>query len=171
MSSIFGEHTHKTKLGKFFHTLVHILLYLWQLPQNLAGLMYKVILRGEKRILKQRSTAFFVAPTMNGGVSLGNYIFLSEKSGLREPVYDHEFGHCIQSRILGPIYLPIVGLCSGIHCLTYSGKGSYYDYWTERWANKLGGIEGYAGEYHYHKPGVIYTTAKALNDFYKEHFK
>ena len=48
-----------------------------------------IVLRGEKRILKQRSTAFYVAPTMNGGVSLGNYIFLSERSGLKEPAYDN----------------------------------------------------------------------------------
>ena len=91
-----------------------------------------IVLRGEKRILKQRSTAFYVAPTMNGGVSLGNYIFLSERSGLKEPAYDHEFGHCIQSRILGPLYLPIVGLCSGIHCLFHNRKNNYYEFWTEK---------------------------------------
>lgn len=131
MSSILKEHQHKTKFGKFLHILGHIILYIWQLPQNLAGLGYKIILRGEKRILKQRSTAFYVAPTMNGGVSLGNYIFLSEKSGLKEPVYDHEFGHCIQSRILGPLYLPTVGLCSGLHCMFHNSANNYYDFWTE----------------------------------------
>lgn len=62
MSSILKEHQHKTKFGKFLHTLVHILLYIWQLPQNLAGLIYKIILKGEKRILKQRSTAFMWLP-------------------------------------------------------------------------------------------------------------
>ena len=132
MSSILKEHQHKTKFGKFLHILGHIILYIWQLPQNLAGLGYKIILRGEKRILKQRSTAFYVAPTMNGGVSLGNYIFLSEKSGLREPVYDHEFGHCIQSRILGPLYLPIVGLCKGLHCMIHKRTHNNYNFWTEK---------------------------------------
>lgn len=170
MSSILKEHQHKTKFGKFLHILVHIFLYIWQLPQNLAGLIYKVIFKGEKRILKQRSTAFYVAPTMNGGVSLGNYIFLSEKSGLREPVYDHEFGHCIQSRILGPLYLPIVGLCSGLHCMLHKRTNNYYDFWTEKWANKLGGIEGYAGEYHYHKDGIIRTAYSELKAFYDKHF-
>lgn len=107
---------------------------------------------------------------MNGGVSLGNYIFLSERSGLKEPAYDHEFGHCIQSRILGPLYLPIVGLCSGIHCLFHNRKNNYYEFWTEKWANKLGGIDGYAGEYHYHKDGVIRTVYSKLKDFYDKHF-
>lgn len=170
MSSILKEHSHKTKLGKLLHTLVHVLLYIWQLPQNLVGLIYMIILKGEKRIVKQRNTAFYVAPTMNGGVSLGNYIFLSERSGLKEPAYDHEFGHCIQSRILGPLYLPIVGLCSGLHCLFHNRKNNYYEFWTEKWANKLGGIEGYEGEYHYHKDGVIRTVYSELKDFYDKHF-
>lgn len=170
MSSVLEEHSHKTKLGKLLHILVHIILYIWQLPQNLVGLVYMIILRGEKRIIKQRSTAFYVAPTMNGGVSLGNYIFLSKYSGLKEPAYDHEFGHCIQSRILGPLYLPIVGLCSGIHCLFHTRKNNYYEFWTEKWANKLGGIDGYAGEYHYHKDGVIRTVYSKLKDFYDKHF-
>lgn len=170
MSSILKEHSHKTKLGKLLHTLVHVLLYIWQLPQNLAGLIYMIILRGEKRILKQRGIVFYVAPTMNGGVSLGNYIFLSERSGLKEPAYDHELGHCIQSRILGPLYLPIVGLCSGLHCLFHNRKNNYYEFWTEKWANKLGGIEGYVGEYHYHKDGVIRTVYSELKDFYNKHF-
>lgn len=170
MSSILKEHSHKTKFGKFLHTLVHIFLYIWQLPQNFAGLIYRIVLKGEKRSLKQRNTAFYVAPTMNGGVSLGNYIFLSEKSGLKEPVYDHEFGHCIQSRILGPLYLPTVGLCSGLHCLFHNSANNYYDFWTEKWANKLGGVEGYAGEFHYHKDGVIRTAYTELKAFYGKHF-
>lgn len=41
MSSILKEHQHKTKFGKLLHILVHIILYIWQLPQNLAGLGYK----------------------------------------------------------------------------------------------------------------------------------
>lgn len=144
---------------------LYFILYLWQLPQNLLGLLYKLILRGERRILVDKANYFFVAPTISGGVSLGNYIFLSKGNAVKEPVYDHEFGHSIQSRILGPLYLPIVGLCSGIHYLTYSGNGNYYDYWTERWANKLSGIEGYNGEFHYHKPGIIHTTYSRLKSF------
>lgn len=154
----------------FLHSIVFVILWTWQLPQNIVGFLYKIILRGEKRIHKQRGTAFYVAPTMNGGVSLGNYIFISERSGLRGPVYDHEFGHCIQSRILGPLYLLTVGLCSGLHCLFHRYSHNYYDFWTERWANKLGGIEGYSGEYHYHKEGVIRTVYSELKTFCDKYF-
>lgn len=141
------------------------LLYLWQLPQNIVGLIYKLILSREEQVLEQRGTAFFVAPTMNGAVSLGNYVFISKWVIDKEAVYDHEFGHCIQSRILGPLYLPIVGLFSGIHCMLYSGDGTYYKFWTEAWANKLGGIEGYTGEYHFHKEGKIHTVVSHLKKY------
>lgn len=154
-------------MPKAVRILVYILLYIWQLPQNLAGLIYLIILRGEKKILKQRNSTFYIAPTPSGGVSLGNYVFLSKYSGLEEPVYDHEFGHCIQSRILGPFYLLTVGICSGIHYLLHDSSHNYYDFWTERWANKLGGIEGYSGEYHYHKDGIIATVYKDLKEFYE----
>lgn len=149
-------------MKKILNYLIYILLWIWQLPQNLVALVYRLILSKERKVLKQRNASFWVAPTMSGGVSLGNYVFISERSKVIEPVYDHEFGHCIQSRILGPFYLPIVGLCSGIHCLLYDGVGNYYDFWTERWANKLGGIEGYKGEYHFHKEGAIHTIYSKL---------
>lgn len=135
-----------------------VLLYIWQLPQNLVGLFMLWYYRGERRVRKENGTAFYVVPSMKGGFSMGRYIFISKNSILREPVYDHEYGHTRQSRRLGWLYLPIVGLCSGIHCLCYNGKGGYYNYWTERWANKLGGIEGYSGQYHYHKEGLIHTV-------------
>lgn len=145
------------------NNFLFILLWIWQLPQNLCGLLIKLYFKGEKKMLKQRGTAFYVAPTMNGGISLGNYIFISVKSGDREPVYDHEFGHCIQSRILGPFYVLVVGIPSLVHAMCCS-KENYYHFYTEKWANKLGGIEGYRGEKHFHKDGVIYTTYQDLRE-------
>lgn len=153
---------------KVKEVVIYILLYIWQLPQNIFALVFILLSRGEKVILKQKYTRFYIAPTMNGGISLGNYIFLSKKSGLKEPIYDHEFGHCIQSRLLGPLYLPIIGICSGIHALTYNGEGNYHDFWTERWANKLGGVPGYKGESHFYKEGVIHTVYKELLNKYKK---
>lgn len=154
--------------GEFLYRLINTFLYLWQLPQNLVGLVYMIILKGEKVILDQRRTCFYIAPTMSGGVSFGRYVFLSKESGSVEAAYDHEFGHCIQSRILGPLYLLIVGIPSGLHCLLHDESKNYYDFWTEKWANKLGGIDGYSGEYHYHKEGKIRTVYKDLVNFLKD---
>lgn len=58
MSSVLEEHSHKTKLGKLLHILVHIILYIWQLPQNLVGLVYMIILRGEKGSLNKEALLF-----------------------------------------------------------------------------------------------------------------
>ena len=114
-----------------------LLLYIWQLPQNLVGLLLRAIYKGydsnyEDAIVR-RST------TMSGGISLGKYIILSNK---REKSIRHEWGHCIQSKILGWLYLPIVGLWSGLHCAFCKCiKHSYYDIWCEKWADKLGGVQ------------------------------
>ena len=57
----------------------------------------------------------------------------------------HEFGHTIQSLVLGPLYLPVIGLPSAIWLNTpqlsrrrRNAESSYYAFFTERWANHLG---------------------------------
>lgn len=79
--------------------VISFLLYLWQLPQNLVGLVYMLMLitKGEKRILEQRGATFYTSPSISGGVSLGNYVFISPEVVNKDPVYYHEFGHCIHS--------------------------------------------------------------------------
>ena len=147
----------------FLHGLGQVLLFIWQLPQNLVGLLYMLLLSKEKCIFVQRGIRFYIAPTMNGGVSLGMFVFISDNSAYKQACYDHEFGHCRQSRILGPLYLPTVGLCSGLHCVFHNSiNGSYYDFWTERWANKLGGVPSYAGSGA--EEGLIYTTYAYLKE-------
>ena len=127
-------------------------LYLWQLPQNLLGLLFLLVLR-HQLVHEQDGRRFYVARAMRGAISLGDYIILSESSTRRKPVYDHEYGHTVDSRRWGWLYLPVIGLCSGLHCLLYDRATNYYDYWTERRANRFGGIEGYAGEFEY--PGGV----------------
>lgn len=52
-------------------------------------------------------------------------------------------GHAKQSRLLGPLYLIVIGLPSilwaGIHGKVAPRK-SYYWFYTERWADRLGGV-------------------------------
>lgn len=149
------------------NTLINILLYIWQLPQNLIGLAMLIYFRGEKRVHAQRGCKFYIAPKMSGGISLGKYIILSPKKLQFQCVFDHEYGHSVQSRYLGWLYLPIVGLCSIVHAATYNGCDNYYIFWTERWANRLGGVDGYAGESDYHAEGLIHTTYAYLINLYK----
>lgn len=117
--------------------MLKVLSYIWCIPQNLLGLLFLLFIRGEERHTLN-GISFYYAKDFRGGISLGRYIILGDK---RERSVRHEFGHCIQSRMLGPLYLIVVGLPSLIHAwLCKCDDHSYYDYWCERWADKLGGV-------------------------------
>ena len=101
-----------------------------------------------------------------GGISLGLFAFAGlnpDKMRMkRKPrieltpelcrkILVHEYGHCVQSLVLGPLYLPIVGILS----LAWAGlpplrkwrkknKISYAWFFIERWANVWG--EKFTGE-------------------------
>ena len=119
-----------------------ILLYIWQLPQNLLGLLFLLFIRGEQKH-SLGSIYFYYADSFLGGISLGQYIILGHET---EKSIRHEYGHCLQSKILGPLYLLVIGLLSfswagllRLKCV--ANKWSYYAFPTEKWANKLGGVE------------------------------
>lgn len=115
-----------------------ILLYLWQLPQNILGLVFLLFIKGEEKH-RLGSIRFYYSANFNGGISLGNYIIVCSKN---DKSIRHEYGHCIQSRILGWLYLLVVGIPSIVHAwLCECESHSYYDIWTEKWADKLGGVK------------------------------
>ena len=114
-----------------------ILLYLWCLPQNLLGLLLRTVYKGKDSLYEdaivRRSTK------MRGGISLGKYIVINQFSSKKTVM--HEYGHCRQSKYLGWLYLPVIGLQSILHAaLCKCKKHSYYDYPVEKWADKLGGV-------------------------------
>lgn len=118
-------------------TLKNVLLYLWQLPQNLVGLILLVCLKGEKKHTF-KDVEFYYCPGFSGGISLGKYIILGNKN---EKSIKHEYGHCVQSIILGWLYLIVVGLPSILHCwLCDHERHFYYSFYTEKWADKLGKV-------------------------------
>ena len=79
------------------------------------------------------------------GMSLGLFIFSpDEESEQAEQIRIHEYGHCIQSLLLGPGYL-IVGLISVIwanhphfRALRREKKLPYTSCFVESWASKWG---------------------------------
>jgi hypothetical protein len=125
--------------------LTAVLLQVWQLPQNLLGFLVGIFLKGKRRLPGvpgiPPSIRFVGARNMYGGISLGNFVYL------RPPVYEkmvrHEYGHCLQSRLLGPFYLLVIGLPSLLWALWWHPGRSvgYYTFYTERWADRLGGVE------------------------------
>ncbi|MBR2085647.1 MAG: hypothetical protein IJ906_00665, partial [Oscillospiraceae bacterium] len=63
----------------------------------------------------------------------------------------HEFGHTIQSALLGWLYLPVIALPSTVWFMVpalrkwrHDKQISYYRFYTESWANHLG--EKWCGE-------------------------
>ncbi len=123
--------------------IIDVLLYLWQLPQNLVGLLLVHILKPEDSYTFNRARLYY-ATRMRGGISLGRYIIVAasvkDYTGRTEW---HEYGHSRQSMFLGPLYLLVVGLPSLLWAAVWQpGHGSsYYDFYTEAWADKLGGVD------------------------------
>lgn len=123
--------------------LLDIILYLWQLPQNLAGLLLVLLLKPEDSYQFNRARLYY-ASRMRGGISLGRYIIV--RSAMRDYTGRtewHEYGHSRQSMFLGPLYLLVIGLPSLLWAAVWQpGHGSsYYDFYTEKWADKLGGVD------------------------------
>lgn len=109
-----------------------VLLYAWQLPQNLVGLIYGKIVKAIK--LGDYYGARTYYHKYGGSVTLGDYIYLDKHAG--EKTLRHEYGHTMQSKILGWLYLIVIGLPSILHAIVHT-KGDYYHFYTEKWANKL----------------------------------
>lgn len=127
-----------------------ILLYIWQLPQNLLGLALLGWYKHEKEYHRLNGRTFYYTTEMSSGISLGNYIIMNRED--REDGMKHEYGHTIQSRWLGWFYLLIIGLPS----LTWNiidrlivekivgwkrSMKIYYSMPWEHWADKLGGVK------------------------------
>ena len=81
----------------------------WGLPQTLIGAaLYAAHRRDDRFDYKgARATAW----NKDTGVSLGKFIFVPRRAGRNADDFllEHEYGHTLQSLILGPFYLLFVG--------------------------------------------------------------
>lgn len=120
-----------------------IIMWVWQLPQNIIG--WVISRFGEKH-----GEIYIVKNLFDSGVCLGNYIIFDEIYLMASDIasiraYNHEKGHQEQSYRLGWLYLIVIGLPSLIWNLIYRlglfKKINYYDFYTEKWADKLGEVD------------------------------
>ena len=58
--------------------LKEILLYLWQLPQNLIGLILIVIYKPEIKIKADNGNHVYFSKKMGGAISLGKYSIIDD---------------------------------------------------------------------------------------------
>lgn len=123
-----------------------IIDWIWQLPQNLLGLCWKYITKSKitsdinNEDIKCVRAVCYLLKRYSGAVTLGKYMFVSERFTDIKSVVRHECGHVIQSMILGPLYLPVIGLFSILHAAVHNSvcKGKHYNhFWTERWADRI----------------------------------
>lgn len=119
------------------HTILSILLYVWQLPQNILGVILALYYRARNGH-DYRGVRLHYSPFIPGGISLGRYIIMNDKYRNDEFEKMHEWGHTRQSLMLGWLYLPIIGLPSILWASR--PRSNYYSFWTERWADSLGGV-------------------------------
>lgn len=119
-------------------------LFLWCLPQNIVGLFVLIFTKIQKAKTSKYNGAFLTFWKYNSGVSLGWFVFVPKQAS--ENFIKHEYGHYRDSNRFGPLYLFVIGLPSLCWALSFKKyrikhNKSYYDFYTERRANKLGGVE------------------------------
>ena len=91
-------------------------------------------------------------------VSLGMFVFVTSEPFFQDKLRDqftlqelsqrllvHEYGHTIQSLLLGPAYLIVIGIPSTLwgflphlNRKRHVQQISYFSFFTEKWANALG---------------------------------
>jgi hypothetical protein len=130
--------------------MLKVLLYIWQFPQILLALiLIKKILAKRLEGLYRDKKVYCFKSSYISGVSLGEYIILRE--GHSETTLDHEYGHTVQSRIFGPLYLIVIGIPSAVFNNLWDRKFHktwtdqkriewYYSRYPEKWADRLGGV-------------------------------
>ena len=127
---------------------------LWEFPQTLLGwIVFRLLKIENKSDFKGRLLCFFKregrVSNFLSGVSLGFYILLPVSSNSEETIM-HEYGHCLQSRKWGWLYLFVIGIPSLFNNLrgriVYKGwtrgraRKDYYSRWPEKEADFLGGV-------------------------------
>ncbi|MCQ2400668.1 MAG: hypothetical protein MJ059_01945 [Lachnospiraceae bacterium] len=128
------------KINVLKRILITALQLTWGLPQTVVGLI--VFLYNIKEPHEwYRGSIRTVWRDKTHGVSMGLFIFTCKGGGPH--MTEHEYGHCMQSLILGPLYLIVIGLPSVLWCnsrraiqtRSVTGK-NYYSFFTEKWAEK-----------------------------------
>lgn len=145
-------------MKKFLYVLTQLT---WGFFQSLLGFFY--MLKYRKCRHEWYHGAYVTYFTgWAGGISLGMFVFVGETTEdlnkayikkynkcytkeIQQAVQVHEYGHTIQSLILGPLYLFVIGLPSIIWAKTpkfvkyrQETGTKYCSLYCEKWANTLG---------------------------------
>lgn len=121
--------------------------YTWGILQNLAGgAVYLVFRIMGCPHFKYQGALVTIWTIRAGSMSLGRFLFLDPTWKTRDhSLLAHEYGHSVQSLMLGPLFLPVIALPSILWAglpyferLRKKKHMTYGDAYQENWANKLG---------------------------------
>lgn len=139
-------------LYKIFYILLQ---WTWGILQNIVGAFIFLLFIKNKHYFWHGSIVT-IWNSKTASLGIGMFIFLRKprpgedttdipKSGDYAETLVHEYGHTVQSIILGPLFLPIIALPSLLWCglpffVRYRKEKSvsYYSFYPEKWANYLG---------------------------------
>jgi len=121
--------------------LYQICQIIWGFPQTLLGFI--VYLMNLRQPHERYRGCIVTHWKQQGSMGLGMFLFLGQDH--RHDTVVHEFGHSIQSMILGPLFLPVMGIPSFLWCnipyfrrMRRSQGVSYYTFYPEKSADYLG---------------------------------
>lgn len=138
-----------------------ILLYMiwqctWGFLQSAMGLLVFILHIRDRHYIYHG--AVITEWKSKSSVSLGMFVFVTNEPYFYEKLKNeytmedlskrllvHEYGHTIQSLILGPLYLIVMGIPStlwgflpSLNNKRKNKRISYFSFFTEKWANYLG---------------------------------
>ncbi len=130
-------------------------LMIWELPQNALGVsrLGLAFARGRVEGVRFEDERVMVEMVEGAAISLGLFVLWTTTDNPYVPVgaenRAHEYGHSIQSRMLGPLYLPVIGVPSTMrvaYAVAYRAMhgrrwDGYYRGFPEKWADELGGVD------------------------------
>ncbi|MBQ8555683.1 MAG: hypothetical protein IJ438_07410 [Clostridia bacterium] len=129
---------------------------LWGLPQAILGAIVFLCHRRDEHFLYHG--ALITRWSGKSSVSIGPFVFVTDKPYFAEKLQSlysreelaarllvHEHGHTIQSLLLGPMYLIVIGIPStlwgwlpNLARMREEQQRSYFSFFTESWANRCG---------------------------------
>ena len=127
--------------------LYNLCQWTWGLPQNLVGGVLYLWYRAKGcPHFRYQGASGVIWDRKAGSMSMGRFLFMHPSwTPENRDLLNHEYGHTIQSLMLGPTYLLAVGVPSILWAglprfkqMRREGRRSYYSVYPEKQASSLG---------------------------------
>ena len=117
----------------------------WGILQTLVGAIFFWHYRRAPHE-RYRGTVVTYWDRRGDNLSLGMFVFLDGEKRSSEKtraLLAHEYGHCVQSLLLGPLYPLVIGIPSLIWAVAFAAYRkknsiSYDAFFPEKWATRIG---------------------------------